>query len=100
MSGSGRQRREVSAYTAAAREAHRVLRPDGALVLANVARADRWICNGQEFPARYLDARILRRTLEEAGFAVFVQREIASKDAAHRDQGYSRMLVTAATRRR
>jgi SAM-dependent methyltransferase len=87
---------DAEAMQAALRQAHRVLRWDGTLVLANVARANRWICGGQDFAAQYLDASILNRSLAKAGFKIITQRDVISQDAEHRDQGYGGILVTAA----
>jgi hypothetical protein len=75
-----------------------VLRPGGALVMANTAHGNGWTCDSQHIRTLFVTAEDLRWHLADAGFALETLRDIQSSDVSWRDQGYSRVLVSQAVK--
>ena len=86
------------AFHRALAEARLVLRPGGALVMANTAHGNEWTCEGQHIRTLFVTAEELRWRLADAGFALETLRDIQSSDVNWRDQGYSRVLLTRAVK--
>lgn len=86
------------AFDKALAEAARVLRTGGILALVNGSQGEGWICGDQEFRTLFVTERDLRIRLERSGLGVRAMREVASTDPEWRNQGYSRVLLTRATK--
>jgi SAM-dependent methyltransferase len=86
------------AFHRALAEAHLVLRPGGALVMANTAHGNGWTCDNQHIRTLFVTIEDLRWHLADAGFVLEALREIQSSDVSWRDQGYSRVLLTRAVK--
>ena len=86
------------AFHRALTEARLVLRPGGALIMANTAHGNEWTCEGQHIRTLFVTAEDLRWRLADAGFALETLRDIQSSDVSWRDQGYSRVLLTRAVK--
>jgi SAM-dependent methyltransferase len=85
-------------FEAALAQAHRVLVPGGQLALVSGAQGTCWNCDDQSFPTLFVTASDLRARLGACGFVVSQSQEIASTDTEWRDQGYSRVLLTLASK--
>jgi SAM-dependent methyltransferase len=85
-------------FDAALEEAHRVLRAGGRLALVNVAHGSAWNCGGQSLPLLSVTANGMREKLVAVGFHVDVLRDLESTDLEWREQGYSNLLLTSATK--
>ena len=85
-------------FDAALAEASRVLRPGGCLALVNGLEGTNWICDDEQFPTLFVTADDMRTRLERHGLRVDAMRDVASTDPSWRDQGYNKVLLTAASK--
>jgi SAM-dependent methyltransferase len=85
-------------FDAALMEARRVLKPGGRLALVSVAHGTTWNCDGQSLPLLSVTADGMRERLMALGFRIDVLRDVESTDPDWREQGYCKLLLTAATK--
>lgn len=87
-----------SALDAALGEAARVIRRGGSLAVVAGSQGTHWLCDKQRFATLFIVPDDLRKRLECAGLQVQTMCELDSADADWRDQGYSKVLLTGATK--
>jgi SAM-dependent methyltransferase len=85
-------------FDTALAEACRVLRPGGLLALANGAYGSSWICDKRHFPTLFITAEVITTKIRRSRLQGRTMRGIASNDADWRTQGYSKVLLTSATK--
>jgi SAM-dependent methyltransferase len=87
-----------AAFDVALGQASRVLRKGGSLALVAGSQGTHWLCDNQSFPTLFVLPDDLRVRLERVGLQVGTMREVDSTDTNWRDQGYSKVLLTQATK--
>jgi ubiquinone/menaquinone biosynthesis C-methylase UbiE len=87
-----------TSFDAALGEARRVLRSGGCLAVANGSQGTDWICDNQLIPTLFVTPEDMRKRIERSGLRVKSMREVESADTSWRTQGYSKVLLTSATK--
>lgn len=87
-----------TSFDAALGEARRVLRPGGCLALVNGSQGTSWICDNHLIQTLFITPEDVRKRLARTGLRVQSMREVESADTDWRMQGYSKILLTRATK--
>ncbi len=87
-----------TSFDAALREVGRILRPGGRLALVNGSQGTGWICDKHMIPTLFITPEDLIRRIESSGMRVLSVCEVESADTDWRTQGYSKILLTSATK--
>jgi SAM-dependent methyltransferase len=87
-----------ASFDAALREVRRILRPGGRLALVNGSQGTGWICDNHLIPTLFITPEDQRKRIESSGLQVLSMREVESADTDWRTQGYSKILLTSATK--